>query len=276
MIPVVEHSSLLTMLYWLLMIPIAIVVLIQVTGFLADDGPETVSGAIKTILVMALAVFLTYDLSGYVLASAMQDPQLGITFPPRYHYWNWIREPLSLKWYVLGFVPLIRYLPVMFGLCAGAIVQILLWKIPFRQALIVFVGQLIIDIFAMAMLSLVFSFFVGVHEGATAKARPRQRAGIQANQRPMAADPEGLQGMQVRIENLGAHEGPVIRRLFGRWVVVNQQLQPLYDMLEPVTRHLPLPVRDFLNGGGWLLFVPGSLALVWYWRRGRPTPLPNT
>jgi len=275
MIPVVEHSSLLTILYWLLMIPIAIVVLIRVTGFLADDGPETVSGAIKTILVMALAVFLTYDISGYVLASAMQDPQLGISFPPRYHYWNWIREPMSLKWHVLGFVPLIRYMPVIFGLCAGAIVQILLWKIPFRQALVVFVSQLIIDIFAMAMLSLVFSFFVGVQEGATAKGHPRQRAGMHANNRSMAANPGGLHGMQMRIENLGAEEGPLFRRLCGRWVAANKQLQPLYTMLEPVTRHLPLPIRDFLNGGGWLLFVPGSLALVWYWRRGRPTPLPK-
>jgi hypothetical protein len=116
MIPVVEHSSLLTILYWLLMIPIAIVVLIRVTGFLADDGPETVSGAIKTILVMALAVFLTYDISGYVLASAMQDPQLGITFPPRYHYWNWMQEPQGLKWHVLGFVPL--PLPILGALLA--------------------------------------------------------------------------------------------------------------------------------------------------------------
>ena len=39
MIPVVEHSSLLTILYWLLMIPIAIVVLVRVTAFWADDGP---------------------------------------------------------------------------------------------------------------------------------------------------------------------------------------------------------------------------------------------
>jgi hypothetical protein len=98
---------------------------------------------------------------------------------------------------------------------------------------------------------------------------------MHANNRSMAADPGGLHGMQMRIENLGAEEGPLFRRLCGRWVAANKQLQPLYTMLEPVTRHLPLPIRDFLNGGGWLLFVPGSLALVWYWRRGRPTPLPK-
>ena len=276
MIPVVEHSTLLTILYWLLMIPIAIIVLIRVTHVLADDGPETVLGAVKTILVMALAVFLTYDVSGYVLASMMQDPQLGIAFPPGYHYWNWIREPLSMKWHVLGFVPLIRYLPVLFGLCVGAIVQILLWKIPFRMAMIVFVGQLIIDIFAMAMLSLVFSFFIGVQEGAVAKAHSRQQAGAHRGQRSMAPDPGGLPGMQRRIEALGADEGPVFRRLCGRWVAANKWLKPVYDLLQPATQHLPLPVRDFLNGGGWLLVIPGSIPVVRYWPRGRSTPPPQS
>jgi hypothetical protein len=213
MIPTVEHSSLLTILYWLLMIPIAIFVLVRVTAFWAEDGPETVSRAIRTILVMAAAVFLTYDISGYVFACMMQDPQLGVSFPANYHYWNWIREPLGLKWNVLGFVPMIRYLPVLFALLAGAIVQVLLWKIPFRVGLIVFVSQLVLDIFAMAMLSLVFSFFVGVHEGSLAATHPGQRAGNYAGDSSGPAEPTGLQGMQHRVENLGAEEGPLFHRL---------------------------------------------------------------
>ena len=275
MIPVIEHSSLLIILYWLLMIPIAILVLVRVTAFWADDGPGTLFGAVRTIVVMALAVYLTYDISGYLFARMMQDPQLGIAFPPGYHYWNWIREPQSLKWHVLGYVPLIRYLPVMFALCAGAIVQVLLWKIPFRTGMIVFVNQLLVDIFAMAMLSLVFSFFVGVQEGVTAKAHPRHAAGGHATGghaagghaggRSVATIPDGLQGMQHRIEQLGAEEGPLVRRLWRRWESINQLLRPVYDLLQPVTRHLPLPVRDFLNGGGWLIVIPGAIALLRSW-----------
>ena len=273
MIPVIEHSSLLIIIYWLLMIPIAILVLVRVTAFWADDGPGTLFGAVRTIVVMALAVYLTYDISGYVFARMMQDPQLGIAFPPGYHYWNWIREPQSLKWHVLGYVPLIRYLPVMFALCAGAIVQVLLWKIPFRTGMIVFVNQLLVDIFAMAMLSLVFSFFVGVqvgvHEGANAKTHPRHaaggHAGAHAGGRTVAAVPDGLQGMQHRIEQLGAEEGPLVRRLWRRWESVNQLLKPVYDILQPVTRHLPLPARDFLDGGGWLIVIPGVIALLRSW-----------
>ncbi|MFY8221634.1 MAG: hypothetical protein ACOVJ6_06980 [Pirellulales bacterium] len=266
MIPVIEHSSLLVILYWLLMIPIAILVLVRVTAFWTDDGPGTLVGALKTIVAMGLAVYLTYDISGYVFARMMQDPQLGIAFPPGYHYWNWMQEPQGLKWHVLGFVPLIRYLPVMFALCAGGVVQVLLWKIPFRTGMIVFVNQLLVDIFAMAMLSLVFSFFVGVQEGATAKAHPRHGRGVHAGGRSVAAAPAGLQGMQQRIEQLGVEEGPLARRLWRRWESVNHLLQPAYDLLQPITRHLPLPARDFLNGGGWLLVIPGVIALLRSWR----------
>jgi len=234
---------------------------------------------VRTIVVMVLAVFLTFDISGYVFARMMQDPQLGIAFPPGYHYWNWIREPQSLKWHVLGYVPLIRYLPVMFALCAGAIVQVLLWKIPFRTGMIVFVNQLLVDIFAMAMLSLVFSFFVGVQEGANAKTHPRHAAGghggAHAGGRTVATVPDGLQGMQHRIEQLGAEEGPLVRRLWRRWESVNQLLKPVYDLLQPVTRHLPLPARDFLNGGGWLIVIPGVIALLRSWPSLRPRKSPG-
>jgi hypothetical protein len=269
-IPVIEHSSLLVILYWLLMIPIAILVLVRVTAFWTDDGPGTLVGALKTIVAMGLAVYLTYDVSGYVFARMMQDPQLGIAFPPGYHYWNWMQEPQGLKWHVLGFVPLIRYLPVMFALCAGGVVQVLLWKIPFRTGMIVFVNQLLVDIFAMAMLSLVFSFFVGVQEGATARAHPRHGRGVHAGGRSVAAAPAGLQGMQQRIEQLGVEEGPLARRLWRRWESVNHLLQPAYDLVQPITRHLPLPARDFLNGGGWLLVIPSVIALLRSWPQLRP------
>ena len=269
MISAIEHSGLLTILYWLLMLPIAIVVLMRVTSFWAEDGPGTLFGAVRTILAMVAVVFLTYDFSGYVFACMMQAPQLGISFPPHYHYWNWIQEPQSLKWHVLGFVPMIRYLPVLFALCVGAMMQVLLWKIPFRVGLIVFVSQLVIDIFAMAMLSLVFSFFVGVEEGAVAHAQTRHAAGRHAGHRPTVAEPTGLRGMQRQIELLGAEEGPRVRQLWRRWESANQRLRPVYDTLDPVTRHLPLPVRDFLTGGGWLIAIPGLIGLAWYSLRRR-------
>jgi hypothetical protein len=269
MIPAIEHHILLTILYWLLMIPIAIFVLVRVTAFWAEAGPGTVGKAARAILVMGAAVFLAYDFSGYVFARMMQDPGLGISFPPNYHYWNWICEPLGLKWHILSFLPMIRYLPVVFGLMAGGIVQVMMWRIPFRVGMIVFLSQIMLDVFAMALLSLVFSFFVGVHEGSARDAHARPRAGNYASNQSGAAVPATLQEMQQRIEELGKEQGPFFRRLWGHWASVNGLLQPVYDFCEPVTRHLPLPVQDFLNGGGWLLVLAGVVAVWRLWPRLR-------
>ncbi len=261
MIPVIEHSTLLSILYWLLMIPVAVFVLIRTTAFWTEEGPGTVVGAVKTVLVMWIALFLVYDLSGYLFARLMQDPRLGIAFPPNYGYFNWIREPMGLKWHVLGYVPMIRYLPVLFALCAGGVAQVLLWKIPFRLGVMVFLSQLFLNIFAMAVLSLLFSFVIGVEKGAEAKV-PRRVAAANRRAAAAAAAPDGLPGLQQRIEALGAHEGPAIRRVWGYWKGFNERLQPAYDLLDPVTSHLPLPAQDFLNGGGWILVIPGLIALA--------------
>lgn len=269
MIPVVAHSGLLTLLYWALMIPIAVVILMRTTAFFADEGPSTVAGALRTILVMALAVFLTYDVSGYVFARAMQEPKLGIAFPPGYGYLQWVREPLGLKWNVLGFMPLIRYLPVVFALCAGGIVQVVLWRIPFRDGLVVFVVQLLLDVFAMALLSLVFSFFVGVGEGVEAKGKGPARLRAGARPRVEAPPAAGLEGMQRSIERLGAEEGPALRRMWGHWSAFNERLTPVYDLLDPLTRHLPIQIRDFLHGGGWLLAGIGAIGGLAWWRSRR-------
>ena len=226
----------------------------------------------KTVFAIWLTVFFVYDLSGYGFARLMQDPRLGIAFPPNYTYFTWLREPMGLKWHVLGYVPLIRYLPVLFALCAGGTVQVLLWKIHFRVGMLVFLSQLFLNIFAMAMLSLVFSFFVGVDKGVDAKV-PRRVTAAQRRAAAAAAAPEGLPGLQQKIEKLGADEGPVLRRFWGRWKGVNDLLQPAYDLLDPVTSHLPLPVQDCLNGGGWLLAIPGLIALARFRLRGRrPVP----
>ncbi len=268
MIQSIEHTSLLPILFWLLLLPIAIFILMRTTPFWTEEGPGTILGAAKTVVAIWLTVFFVYDLSGYGFARLMQDPRLGIAFPPNYSYLTWLREPMGLKWFVLGYVPLIRYFPVLFALCAGGVVQVLLWKIPFRVGMLVFLSQLFLNIFAMAVLSLVFSFFVGVEKGANGKV-PRRVAAANRRAAAAAAAPNGLPGLQQKIEKLGHDEGPVLRRLLLRWKGVNGLLQPAYDLLDPVTSHLPLPAQDCLNGGGWLLVIPGLIALARFRLRGR-------
>jgi hypothetical protein len=180
MIQSIEHTALLPILFWLLMLPIAIFILMRTTAFWTEEGPGTILAAVKTVFAIWLTVFFVYDLSGYGFARLMQDPRLGIAFPPNYTYLTWLREPMGLKWHVLGYVPLIRYLPVLFALCAGGTVQVLLWKIHFRVGMLVFLSQLFLNIVAVALLSLMFSFFVGVKKGVDAKVPRRVAAGAAA------------------------------------------------------------------------------------------------
>jgi hypothetical protein len=75
-------------------------------------------------------------------------------------------------------------------------------------------------------------------------------------------------GLDLRCTNL-----KFLRRLALRWKGVNDLFQPAYDLLDPLTSHLPLPAQDCLNGGGWLLLVPGLIALARLRFRGRrPVP----
>lgn len=282
MIPEVEQSSWVVVLYWLMVFSIAVVVLVRTTDFWADDGPGTVFEAIGTTLLTGLIVFFTYDLSGYFFARLMQSPQLGMVFPPGYGYWDWIREPLCLKWQVLGFVPVIRYLPILFALTAGGTLQVLWWRIPFRQGLLAFISQVILNVFAMTMLSLIFVFFLGMREGATASSAParnnerrstetrnRDRAAQAASQTASSTSSDGLSGLQQRVRKLGARKGPFASGFGERWQSINQIFEPGYAFFQPITRYLPLPVQEFLLAGGWLIAGPGLAAFGWFGWRNR-------
>jgi hypothetical protein len=65
----------------------------------------------------------------------------------------------------------------------------------------------------------------------------------------------------------GPEQGPFWRRLEASWSSANGNLQPLYDVLRPVTKHLPHPAQSFLNGGGWLVVLPALAALGFFWPR---------
>lgn len=273
MIPEVEQSTWMIAVYWLLMFPIAVVVLVRTTEFWADDGPGTLMEAIGATLVTGLVVFLAYDLSGYLFAFLMQVPELGFVFPPGYTYLNWIREPLCLKWQVLSFIPVIRLLPVIFAFTAAGTLQVIWWKMDFRMGVVAFFSQLILNLFAMAMLSVVFSFFVGVSEGtsssttssnSTSNSRNRSNQVQLPSQEPLV----GLPGLQQRVREIGTRKGPFINWVREKWSAFNGIFEPIYDLSRPVTKFLPLPAQDFLNGGGWLVAAPVLGTLAWFgWKR---------
>jgi hypothetical protein len=262
MVPMIEQYNVLQILYWLAMFFIAICVLVQVTGYFAGDTPGTLRRAALTTLLMFAAICFAYDISGYVMALLMQDPSAGVRLPPGYTYWDWMREPLVLKWHVLGFIPIIRFVPLLVALCVGCVIQVVLWDIPFNIALVVFLAQIFLDLMAMLVLSFVFRLGIGIYAWAVGPQLAKQVIEGYAERSQPGAMPATLYDVRHRIDNLGPEQGPFWRRINAGWESVNGHLQPFYDFLQPVTQHLPVPAQDFLNGGGWPAVLLGLMLLV--------------
>jgi hypothetical protein len=264
MTPRIENHPLLIVLFWLAMLPVATVILVHVTNYITGESPQTFVRAALTTLLVAGTAFFTYDASGYGFARMMQDLSIGVQFPASYTYWDWLREPLVLKWHVLEFVPIIRFLPVLFALCAGGIVQVFLWKIPYHLGVVVFLVQVILDLLAMLLLSFVFSLGLRFYERAARPAGPPQAAESSPETTLPTAEPSDLEHLRQRIEKLGPEKGNFWRRASAGWQSANRHCQPFYDLLQPVTKHLPPPVQDFLNAGGWFLVLAGLIGLALY------------
>lgn len=267
MIPAIDRYDLIVAAYWLIMFVIATFILVYVTVYCTGESPGSFWRAAKTTLLVGAAVFFTYDFSGYLFAVMMQVPAAGVRLPEHYSYWDWLREPLALKWQVLSFVPLIRYLPLLFALIIGGIVQVFLWKIPFQLGLLVFIAQIVLNLLAMMALSFVFSLGISLYErGAEHLANRQEERGVESPLGP-AAEPRNLRQVRDRVAAAGPDDTSLWRRIDRWWESFNSSLKPTYNFLQPVTDHFPLPVQDFLNGGGWLLTIPGLAGLLVFMRR---------
>jgi hypothetical protein len=270
MTPAIEHNLIAVILYWAMMAPIAAFILHVVAGFCTDDYPTSFHSALFMVLVTAAAVFFTFDISGYVFALFMRDPTVGVQMPANYSYWDWLREPLAVKWQVLGFMPFIRYLPIFFALIIGCIVQVFMWKVEFKLGAVVFIAQVVLTIAAMALLSVVFRFGLEYyehyfpvkdqHKAGEAKAPARKH---------LKSEPAHLDELNERVQRMGDEGTSIWRQIDGDWDSANRHLQPLYDFMQPVTKHLPHPAQSFLNAGGWILVLVGAGGFVLFWPKIR-------
>jgi hypothetical protein len=277
MTPQIDSHALLVILFWALMAPIAAYILIRVNGFLIDDYPQTFARAVGLAVATPVVMYLIFDLTAYLFILLMQDPDAGIRLPPGYSYWDWAREPFALKWRALGFLPFIRYIPVVTAVVGGAVMQVLIWRIPFQHGLLILVVQVFLNLCAMVLLSFVFRAGIDAFGGPAAPAGGTDAPDVRPPD-PIdpARHPADLGEVCRRATDAAEKSDRLWPRLGRGWESVNGLLAPLYRLLEPVTRHFPVPVQDWLNAGGWVA-VPLLLVIACYViRRVRRSPPPKT
>src|SRR5262245_49053562 len=123
-----------TIAFWGLMVPIATYVFQNVCSACGADPPPFRRSLLITVLVAA-AAFFAFDIIGYGIMKASSDT-IKLDLPPDYGYVNWLREPLYLKWQVLGLIPMIgRLLPVLVAVCLAATLYVLILTEPFRNCI---------------------------------------------------------------------------------------------------------------------------------------------
>jgi hypothetical protein len=268
MVELHEVVTVVNWIFWFVMFCVSVVVLVQLSNYFTGESPQTVFKAVRTTFFLWATVYFTYDIAGYLFALLMQDPVNGVRMPAHYTYWDWLREPFALKWHVLSFVPIIRFLPILFGLCAGSILFVFLLDVPYHVALVVFLAQLVVNGVALVVLSFVFNFGIGLYVRDVVQPELVQEREEEIRRIVESREaPASLRHLQHRVNNVAPDQGSVWRRIEASWRSINANLDPLYAKLRPVTKHLPLPAQDFLDSGGWLVFIPVLAVLAFSWPR---------
>ncbi|HEY7326153.1 MAG TPA: hypothetical protein VH592_00830 [Gemmataceae bacterium] len=284
-----------TIAFWGLMVPIATYVFQNVCSACGADPPAFRRSLLITVLVTA-AAFLTFDGIGYGIVKVSSDT-IKLDLPPDYGYSNWLREPLYLKWQVLGLIPMIgRLLPVLVAVCLAAVLYVLILTEPFRNCIAILAIQWTINVVLMALLSFALSNilrFVGPGQPtapeaaqgpgaapaspeARAATRPRPRRGPREPGREMAGKqpseegtsraPAGLQGALAAHEGEGTGHG-LREQLHALDERLEPYIGPIKEAAAPYTKHLPPAVQEFLDDGGWLLVLLALVVVAAFWLR---------
>ncbi len=299
-----------TIVFWAVMIPISGYIFQNVCSMCGADYP-TFRRAVLTTVLVTVAAFFTFDLVGYGLIKATSDT-VNLNLPPGFGYSDWLREPLSLKWQVLGVIPMIgRLLPIVFAVCLASVLYVVILTEPYRICIAILAIQWTANAVVMAILSFALSnilHFVGpsqppvadeaakgppgaqVSPEARAAARPRPPRGPKGPRREMAQKktgeqdgsppPTDLQGALAAREEAGESQNKIHQQLHEIDESLEPYIQPLKDAAAPYTQHLPPVVQEFLEDGGWWLVILALfvVALLWLralWRRVRRVLFPR-
>jgi hypothetical protein len=251
------HSPAFVLAFWLVILCISAFMLRQACSLYGEYMPGYGRAFLISLMVGAAAYF-TYDLSAYAILLTMRDEILAV--PKDYSYSNWLHEPLYLKWQVTGQIPGVRYIPVVFALCAAGVCQVfaLELQVVFRKALVIFLTQWGATFVATALLG----WGVSLLHPSAKEAPPAPPA---PQQPPPAYQPDVPQRERFVVKNTEPEQRGWARFLERADQQADPYLEEFEKDAESVTQHLPGPAQRFLQKGGWWLVIAvlAVIALVW-------------
>ncbi len=231
---------------------------LQLAANVCGADQPTFRKAVLIALLTGTACFFTYDLSGYGILMVSRDQITNLNLPDHFSYGQWLREPLELKWQVLGLLPIVRYLPVLFAVCLASIVYVLVFKVHYRVSMVIFLLQWTLSLVSLAVLSFALTNVLGV--------LPQPGKSPPDHQPVAAAGP-----LKKALDQSGEAVGPTLDRLkqfassMGK--ALDPYTRPIQDATRPYTTYLPVVVQQFLDEGGWALVLLALAIVAFYWLR---------
>jgi hypothetical protein len=262
MTPTLNGNPLLVTAFWVLLFPVA-AFLLRVACSVCGEDPPSWRRSFIGLLVVSAGAYFAWDLSSYLFMLMMRDDTVGVRLPPGYSYWKWLREPVGLKWAVLGIVPGVRFIPVLVAIVVAGVLQVGVLEVPFRNAFAITLLQGAMSLVAMAVLA----FLLTATRGYLGQvARPEGAAGP-----PAEAPPGPLAELQGKHVAGGARLPPWLGEVRDGLESARLRLAPYLGPIEeaagPYTKCLPEPAQQFLKEGGWWLVLAALALLVVLWLR---------
>src|SRR5262249_47175197 len=174
MTPTLHGAPLLQVAFWALLVPVAAYLLRVACGVCGEDPPSW-RRAVIGLLVMAAGAYFTWDVASYLFVRMMGDDTVGVRLPPGYSYGRWLREPVGLKWAVLGIVPGVRFIPILMAVVVAGVLQVGVLEVPFRNAFAITLLQGAMTLVAMAVLAFLLTLTRG-YVGQVAARPPAEEA----------------------------------------------------------------------------------------------------
>ena len=143
---------------WVALLPFWAFLLRLLAGLFQVDVPSWTRAFVNVVLT-GLTAFLVYDAAGFVFLQMFGFKYVDV--PTGYGYARWMMESPLLKWEILGLVPGVRYLPIVFALCAGGTLQVLTLLVPFRVGVLLFLVHWGANLGLLALVGLLQTLALG-------------------------------------------------------------------------------------------------------------------
>lgn len=254
-----------TIVFWVVMLPIAGYIFQTVCNLCGADPPSFRRGILVTVLVTA-AAFFTFDGMGYGIVLVSRD-SLSLNLPPGYDYGNWLREPLYLKWQVLGLIPLLRWLPVLVVACLAATLYVFILVEPFRNCAAILAIQWTLNVVAMAIVSFALTTTLRFVTPSSSPDTTGATPGFAVSPVPTAAGSDLKGALLAHQSAAESSQGTWREQLNALNKRLDPYLEPIKTASAPYTQHLPAAVQEFLEDGGWWLVLTALAVAAAFWLR---------